>query len=54
MVDGYLPINCKDSSSHMHDLGLYVRDNLTIAREPSLEDPKESFMCFSSVASTLY
>ena len=56
VVDGYLPINRKDSSSHMHGLGLYVRDNLPIAREPSLEDSKESFMCFrlSLLHSTSY
>ena len=37
-------------------LGLYVRDNLPIAREPSLEDSKESFMCFrlSLLHSTSY
>ena len=56
VVDGYLPINRKDSSYHMHGLGIYVRDNLPISRETSLEDSTESFMCFrlSLLHSTSY
>ena len=55
-VAGYLPLVRKDSSTHMHGLGVYVRDNLPLARIPTLEDPNESFMCFrlSLLHSTSY
>ena len=43
---GYLPPIRKDSSTHMHGLGVYVRDDLPLACIPTLEDPNESFMCF--------
>ena len=44
-LPGYLPIHRKDSGN-MHGLGVYVKSNLPIAREYTLEDEKESFMCF--------
>ena len=55
-VSGYLPPIRKDSSTHMHGLGVYVRDNLPLARIPTLEDPNEPFMCFrlSLLHSTSY
>ena len=31
-LPGYLPIHCKDAG-HMHDLGVYVKNNLPIAQE---------------------
>ena len=46
MVKGYLPIIRKDSTHHMHGLGLYVRENLPIGREHRFESPVHSFMCF--------
>ena len=45
-VPGYLPLFRKDSSIHMHGLGIYARTNLPIARQVDLEDLTESFMCF--------
>ena len=46
LVDGYLPLQRMDSKYHMHGLGVYVRNNLPIARESSFESPGHSFMCF--------
>ena len=56
IVPGYLPINCKDSSFHMHGLGIFVRDNLPIILEISLENPDESYICLrlSLLQSTSY
>jgi len=56
LIDGYLPLNRKDSHTHMHGLGVYFRENIPIARDLSLEDSKESFMCFrlSLLHSTSY
>lgn len=55
-VRGYLPIIRKDSSTFMHGLGVYVRDNLPISRELTLENPDDPFMCFrlSLLHSTSY
>ena len=55
-VAGYLPIIRKDSTTHTHGLGVYVRDNLPIARINDLEDPNEDFLCFrlSLLHSTSY
>ena len=41
----YLPIHRKDAG-HMHGLGVYAMSNLPIAREPTLEEDNESYMCF--------
>ena len=56
MVSWYLPLSRKDSCIHMHGLGVYVREDLLIARIPTLEIPEESFMCFrlSLLHSTSY
>ena len=56
LVPGYLPLSRKDSVNHMHGLGLFIHENLPIAREFDLEDSKESFMCFrlSLLRSTSY
>jgi len=45
-VDGYLPLSRLDSDTHMHGLGVFVRDTLPIARVPDLESPNHAFMCF--------
>ena len=45
-VDGYLPLFRKDSCTHMHGLGVYVRDSLPSARAYDYESPSHSFMCF--------
>ena len=36
-VRGYLPLNRKDCSTHMHGLTVYVKEGLPFARELSLE-----------------
>ena len=55
-VTGYLPLSRLDSSSYMLGLGVFVRDDLPISRETSLEDLTKSFMCFrvSLLHSTSY
>jgi len=45
IIPGYLPLIRKDSIKHMHGLGIYVRDNLPIAREVELEDKQHPFIC---------
>ena len=45
-VNGYLPLIRKDSSTHMHGLGLFVKDSLPFARDTSLESSEHSYMCF--------
>ena len=45
-VNGYLPLIRKDSSTHMHGLGLFVKENLPFARDSSLESSENSYMCF--------
>ena len=46
IVKGYLPLIRKDSSTHMHGLGVFVKEGLPLAREISLETLGESYMCF--------
>lgn len=46
LVPGYLPLFQKDSSIHIHGLSVYIRDNLSMARELFLEVTHCSFMCF--------
>ena len=55
-VPGYLPLNRKDSSIHMHGLGIFVRDTLPISRELNLESSDESYICLrqSLLQSTSY
>ena len=45
-VNGYLPLIRKDSSTHMHGLGVFVKEGLPLAREFSFEATDESYMCF--------
>ena len=47
-VARYLPPIRKDSSTHMHGVGVYFHDELPLACIPTLEDPNESFV-FSSL-----
>ena len=44
-LPGYLPIHRKDAGQ-IHSLGVYVKSNLPIAQETTLEDENESYMCF--------
>ena len=45
-VRGYLPLIWKDSSTHMHGLAVYVKEGLPFARDLSLENSSDSYLCF--------
>ena len=45
-VRGYLPLIRKDSSTHMHGLAVYVKKGLPFARDLSLENSADSYLCF--------
>ena len=45
-VRGYLPLIRKDSSTHMHGLAVYVKEGLRFARDLSLENSADSYLCF--------
>ena len=43
-VRGYLPLNRKDSFTHMDGLAVYVKDGLPFARDLSLENSVDSYL----------
>ena len=43
---GYFPLIQKDSSTHMHGLAVYVKEGLPFARDLSLENSADSYLCF--------
>ena len=43
---GYLPLIWKDSSTHMHGLAIYVKEGLPFARDLSLENSADFYLCF--------
>ena len=43
---GYLPLIQKDSSSHVHGLIVYVKKGLPFARNLSLENSADCYLCF--------
>ena len=45
-VRGYLPLIQKDFSTHMHGLTVYVKEGLPFARDLSLENSADSYLCF--------
>ena len=45
-VRGYLPLIRKDSSTHMHGLAVYVKEGLPFARDLSIENSADSYLCF--------
>ena len=45
-VRGYLPLIRKDSSTYMHGLAVYVKEALPFARDLSLENSADSYLCF--------
>ena len=45
-VRGYLPLIWKDSINHIHGLIVYVMEGLPIARNVSLENSADSYLCF--------
>ena len=42
----YLPLIRKDSSTHIHGFVVYVKEGLTFARDLSLENSADSYLCF--------
>ena len=45
-VRGYLALIRKDSSTHVDGLAVYVKEGLPFARDLSLENPADSYLCF--------
>ena len=45
-MTGYLPLIWKDSGTHMHGLAVYVKEELSFARDLSLENSADSYLCF--------
>ena len=45
-VRSYLPLIRKDSSTHMHGLAVYVKEGLPFARDFSIENSTDSYLCF--------
>ena len=45
-VRGYLPLIQKDSTTHMHDLAVYVKEGLSFAWDLTLETSAHSYLCF--------
>ena len=45
-VRSYLPLIRKDSITHMHGLAVYVKEGLPFARDLSLENSADSYLCF--------
>ena len=43
---GYFPLIRKDSTTHMHDLAVYVKEGLPFSRDLSLEISADSYLCF--------
>ena len=43
---GYLPLIRKDSSTHIHDLAVYVKEGLPFTWDLSLENSADSYLCF--------
>ena len=42
----YLPLIQKDSIAHMHGLAVYVKEGPHFARDLSLENSVDSYLCF--------
>ena len=45
-VRGYLPLIWKDSSTHMHGLTVYLKEELPFAQDLTLENSADSYLCF--------
>ena len=45
-VRGYLPLIWKDSGTHMHGRAVYVKEGLSFAQDPYLENSADSYLCF--------
>ena len=42
----YLPLIRKDSGTHMHGLAVYAKEGLPLARDLSVENSADSYLCF--------
>ena len=45
-VRGYLSLIQKDSSTHVHGLAVYVKEELPFAQDLSPENSSDSYLCF--------
>ena len=45
-VTVYLRLIRKDSGTHLHGLAIYVKEGLPFARDLSLENSADSYLCF--------
>ena len=45
-VRSYLPLIRKDSTNHMNVLAVYLKEGLPFARDLSLENSADSYLCF--------
>ena len=45
-LGGYLPLIRNDSSTYMHGLAAYLNEGLPFARDLSLENSADSYLCF--------
>ena len=45
-VRGYLPVLRKNSSTYMHGFAVYVKEGLPFARDLSIENFADSYLCF--------
>ena len=45
-VRSHLPLIRKDSGTHMHGLAVYVKEGLPFARDLSLDNSADSYLCF--------
>ena len=43
---GYLPLTWNDSTTHIHGLAVYVKQELPFARALTLENSADSYVCF--------
>ena len=43
---GYFSLILKDCTTHMHGLVVYVKEGIPFARDVSLENSAESYLCF--------
>ena len=48
-MKGFLPLMQKDSGTQMYGLAVYVKEGLPFARDLSLENSTDSYLCFRLV-----
>ena len=45
-VKSSIPLIQRDSTTHMHGLAVYLKEELPFARDLSLENSADSYLCF--------